>query len=86
MTRKILELKTSNADLRDVASIDAIIAAAYDVISGPGDKKRDWNRERALFYPGALIIPTATVPGKADADLEKAEEQLTAIKTPQGEL
>jgi hypothetical protein len=70
VTRKILELKTSNADLRDVASIDAIIAAAYDVISGPGDKKRDWNRERALFYPGALIIPTATVPGKADADLE----------------
>jgi hypothetical protein len=57
-------------DRRDVESIDAIIAAAYDVISGPGDEKRDWNRERSLFYPGARIIPTASVPGRNDVDLE----------------
>ena len=58
------------ADARDVESIDAIIAAAYDVISGPGDKKRDWDRERSLFYPRARIIPTASVPGRNDVDLE----------------
>jgi hypothetical protein len=58
------------ADPRDVESIDAIIAAAYDVISGPGDKKRDWNRERSLFYPSARIIPTASVPGRNDVDLK----------------
>ena len=63
-------MKTSNADLRDVASIDAIIAAAYDVISGPAGRRRDWNRERSLFYPRALIIPTAKVAGKNDVDLE----------------
>lgn len=57
-------------DPRDVESIDAIIAAAYDVISGPGDKKRNWNRERSLFYPGARVIPTASVPGRNDVDLE----------------
>jgi hypothetical protein len=58
------------ADPRDVASIDAIITAAYDVISGPAGQKRDWNRERSLFYPGALIAPTASVPGRNDVDLE----------------
>ena len=58
------------ADPRDVESIDAIITATYDVISGPGDKKRDWNRERSLFYPGARLIPTATVAGRNDVDLE----------------
>jgi hypothetical protein len=58
------------ADPRDVESIDAIIAAAYDVISGPTGKKRDWNRERSLFYPGALIAPTASVPGRNDVELE----------------
>jgi hypothetical protein len=42
----------------DVASIDAIIAAVYDVISGPAGKKRDWNRMRSLFAPGARLIPT----------------------------
>src|SRR5213592_696453 len=63
-------MKTSNADHADVESIDAIIATAYDVISGPGDKKRDWNRERSLFYHGARVIPTATVPGRNDVGLE----------------
>jgi hypothetical protein len=57
-------------DPRDVESIDAIIAAAYDVISGPAGKKRDWDRERSLFYPGARLIPTASVPGRNDVDLE----------------
>jgi len=50
----------------DFGSIDAIIAAAYDVISGPAGKKRDWDRERSLFYPGARLIPTAK-PGRNDA-------------------
>src|SRR4029077_12736937 len=58
------------ADPRDVESIDAIIAAAYDVISGPAGQKRDWNRERALFYPGARLIPTASIPGRNDVDLQ----------------
>ena len=58
------------ADPRDVESIDAIIVAAYNVISGPAGKKRDWNRERSLFYPGARLIPTASVPGRNDVDLE----------------
>ena len=63
-------LTSQPADPRDVESIDAIIAAAYDVISGPAGQKRDWNRERSLFYPGARIIPTASVPGRNDVDLE----------------
>jgi hypothetical protein len=58
------------ADPRDVHSIDALIAATYDVISGPAGKKRDWNRERSLFYPGARLMPTASVPGRNDVDLE----------------
>ena len=62
--------QTHPADPHDVESIDAIIAAAYDVISGPAGKKRDWNRERSLYYPDARLIPTASVPGRNDVDLE----------------
>jgi hypothetical protein len=51
-------------DPRDVGSIDAIINAAYDGISGPAGKQRDWERERALFYPGARLIPTAKDAGE----------------------
>lgn len=42
----------------DVESIDAIITALYDVISGPAGEKRDWDRFRSLFAPGARLIPT----------------------------
>ncbi|HKD91496.1 MAG TPA: hypothetical protein VKB56_06315 [Terriglobales bacterium] len=45
----------------DVKSIDAIIAATYDVISGPaGD--RDWDRFRSLFIPEARLIPVGAAP------------------------
>jgi hypothetical protein len=42
----------------DVASMDAILAALYDVISGPAGKKRDWNRMRSLFIPEGRLIST----------------------------
>ncbi|HET7584483.1 MAG TPA: hypothetical protein VFK13_06215 [Gemmatimonadaceae bacterium] len=42
----------------DVRSIDAIVAALYDVISGPAGAERDWDRFRSLFLPGARLIPT----------------------------
>jgi hypothetical protein len=42
---------------QDVASLDAIIAALYDVISGPAGQQRDWDRFRSLFAPGARLIP-----------------------------
>ncbi len=40
----------------DVSSIDAILRAAYDVISGPAGP-RDWQRFRSLFVTGARLIP-----------------------------
>jgi hypothetical protein len=41
----------------DVSSMDAIMKAVYDVISGPQGQKRDWDRMRSLFVPGARLIP-----------------------------
>lgn len=46
----------------DVASEEAIVAALYDVISGPKDQPRDWDRMRSLFLPGARLIPTGPAP------------------------
>jgi hypothetical protein len=46
------------ARAQDVESIDAIIAALYDVISGPAGQARDWPRFHSLFVPGARLIPT----------------------------
>jgi hypothetical protein len=50
------------ARTEDVQSLDAIVAALYDVISGPAGQKRDWDRFRSLFAPGARLIPTGRRP------------------------
>jgi hypothetical protein len=59
--------QTSNISTGDVDSIDAIIRAAYDVISGPAGQKRDWARQRSLFIPGARLIPTGAAPGASES-------------------
>lgn len=57
---------TSQARAEDVQSIDAILAATYDVISGPAGKKRDWDRFRSLFYPGSRLIPVGKRPNETE--------------------
>lgn len=56
---------TADADVpdarpADVESIDAIVDAVYDVISGPAGEARDWDRMRSLFLPEARLIPSGT--------------------------
>ena len=46
------------ANPKDVSSPEAIVAAVYDVISGPAGQKRNWDRMRILFVPDARMIPT----------------------------
>lgn len=50
------------ADLKDVASLDAIMKAVYDVISGDAGQPRDWDRFRSLFHKDARLIPTGANP------------------------
>ena len=46
----------------DVASADAIIAALYDANTILVDQKRDADRFRSLFVPGARLMPTIRPP------------------------
>lgn len=46
----------AKAAAKDVASIDGIVVALYDVISGPVGKARDWDRMRSLFIPGGRLM------------------------------
>jgi hypothetical protein len=58
-------LSVPAATPEDVASIDAIVAALYEVISGPAGQARDWNRLRSLFIPGGRLMPTGPRPDGA---------------------
>jgi hypothetical protein len=59
----------------DVKSMDAILRAIYDVISGPaGD--RDWSRFRSLFLPQARFAQTDPAPdGKGTIVISWSEEE-----------
>lgn len=53
-----------SANAKDVESPEAVLAATYDVISGPVGE-RDWNRFRSLFVPdGRLTAVTEVAGGK----------------------
>jgi hypothetical protein len=46
------------ANPKDIESVDAIIAAVYEIISGNAGEERDWDRFRSLYHPQARMIPT----------------------------
>ena len=53
------------ADPADVSTVDGIMRAVYDVISGDSTQPRNWNRFRSLFAPGARLIPSGRRQGGA---------------------
>lgn len=54
--------QAKEANPADVGTLDGIIKAVYDVISGDAGQKRDWDRFRTLFHPSARMIPTGKNP------------------------
>ena len=63
----------------DVASIESIIAALYEVISGPPGQNRDWDRFRSLFTNGARLIVAAPSPeGRVPSRSMTVEQYIVA--------
>jgi hypothetical protein len=48
----------------DVSTLDGILHALYEVLSGPAGKPRDWERYRSLFIDGARLMPVVAVAGQ----------------------
>jgi hypothetical protein len=48
----------------DVSTLDGIMHALYEVLSGPAGHPRDWGRYRTLFVDGARLIPVVAVTGQ----------------------
>jgi hypothetical protein len=66
----------------DVASVDAIMAALYDVISGDPGAARDWDRFRNLFRAETRLIPTRKSPnGELTLQALTPEEYVTLFSS-----
>jgi hypothetical protein len=65
----------------DVESIDSILHAMYEVISGPAGRAYDWDRFRSLFYPGAHLVPVIFFEGQpARARILGPEEYIARVE------
>ena len=71
--------QATDADPADVSTLDGIIAALYDVISGPAGEAREWGRFHGLFIPeGARLIPSGQGPqGQRGYQVWTPEEYVT---------
>jgi len=66
----------------DVDSVDHLVAALYNVISGSAGQRRDWDRFRSLFLPDGLlgaIRPDA--PATSDQPARKSD---IVFRSPEG--
>jgi hypothetical protein len=68
-----LSSRVPAADPKDVDSIDHIMAAIYDVISGPAGP-RNWDRFRSLFVPEARLTSTVKNPNRSAVRLLSVED------------
>ncbi len=62
----------------DVVAPDSLIAALYDVISGPAGQERDWDRFRSLFAEDARLLTVAHPDEGADQLLAFSVEDFIA--------
>ena len=53
----------------DVATIDGVIRAFYEVISGPAGQPRQWGRDSSLYIPGVKFVAMGMRQGRPVATI-----------------
>ncbi|HZI21508.1 MAG TPA: hypothetical protein VFD76_03300 [Gemmatimonadales bacterium] len=48
----------------DVATVDGVVQAYYDVITGPAGQPRQWSRDRSLYIPDLRFVATGVAQGR----------------------
>jgi len=64
---KAVEIAPAEADPKDVSTIDGIIKAFYETISGAKGVPRQWSRDKTLYMPGVRYVSMSERDGKIRA-------------------
>jgi hypothetical protein len=65
----------------DVATLDAILHAFYETVSGAVGQPREWGRFRSLFLPGGRLMPIVSLAGgKAGARFLSTEDFIHRVE------
>lgn len=58
---------TAEPRVDDISTLDGIMKAFYETITGPAGQPRQWGRDRTLYVPGVRFVATGTSNGKISA-------------------
>lgn len=61
---KAVKIETKPADQRDVSTIDGIVKAFYETVSGPKGAPRQWSRDKTLYMPDVRFVGMSEQDGK----------------------
>ncbi len=64
---KAVSIPKIAADPKDVSTLDGIVKAFYETISGPKGQPRQWGRDRTLYMPGVNFVSMSEQGGKIRA-------------------
>jgi hypothetical protein len=51
-----VKIQQKQPRMEDVSSIDGMIKAYFEVVSGPAGQPRDWGRDATLYIPGVRFV------------------------------
>lgn len=66
------------ADPQDVSTIDGIVKAFYETISGPKGQPRQWGRDRTLYMPTVNYVGMGERDGKIHAGIMTHQQYVNA--------
>src|SRR5688500_3465282 len=66
---KAVEIQPVEANLADVSTIDGIVKAFYEVISGGKGVARQWSRDKTLYTPDVRFVSMSEANGKIRASV-----------------
>lgn len=73
-----MDVPTIGADPKDVSTLDGIVKAFYETISGPKGSPRQWSRDKTLYIPGIRFVSVSEQDGKIKAGITSHQQYVNA--------
>jgi hypothetical protein len=73
---QMVKIPKVEANPADVSTIDGIVKAFYEVISGKVGEPRQWGRDKTLYAPGARLVGMSLRNGKPHASIMTQEQYI----------
>ena len=77
-----VKVETIAPHAEDVSTIDGMIKAYYEVITGPPGRPREWSRDRTLYIPDLRFVATGAEAGRTTVRI-MSHQQFVDAENPQ---